>query len=190
MSITPRGDHSGALAAFGIQAGPHVGEEVPIRLPVVRIGRGGANDIVLEDDSVSATHARLEFEHGDWRITDLQSVNGTFVEGIKLAPEVQTPLPYGSTVRFGGVRLHFRPVEQADPEAARAEYTPPRAQTPIREQSSGFRFPVWLAVLVLILLVLVGLLLLEQSGVQVVRADLPGTPPVELALSLPPPSGS
>lgn len=154
MEITPVGDRSGALAAFGIQVGPRAGDEVPIRQPVARIGRAKQNEIVIDDDSISASHARLEFDHGSWLLTDLRSTNGTFVESVRLAPEVPTPLAYGSTVRFGGVRLHFRPVEQADPAAARAEYTPPPPRTRLAEESTGFRLPVWVVVLLLLLIIL------------------------------------
>jgi hypothetical protein len=158
MSITPAGDGSGALATFGIQMGPQAGEEIPVPLPVVSIGRGSQNDIVFADDSVSTTHARLEYGDGAWRITDLNSINGTFVESIRLAPEVPTPLPYGSTVRFGAVKLHFRPVEAADPDVARATYTPPPPKTPVRERRSGVRIPVWFVILLLVLIA-IGILL-------------------------------
>lgn len=153
MEITPLGDRSGALAAFGIQSGPQAGKEVPVRLPVVRIGRAAGNDLVIPDDSVSVTHARLEFEHGAWRLTDLESTNGTYVEGVRLAPQVPTPLGYGSTVRFGGIPLHFRAVEAADPAAARAQYVEPERAPGIREAGSGGRrIPVWLVLLLLMLL--------------------------------------
>lgn len=153
MEITPLGDRSGALAAFGIQSGAQAGKEVPIRLPVVRIGRAAGNDVVIPDDSVSATHARLEFDQGAWRITDLESTNGTYVEGIRLAPQVPTPLGYGASVRFGGIPLHFRAVETADPAAARAQYVEPERAPTIREAGSGGRrIPVWLVLLLLVLL--------------------------------------
>ncbi len=153
MEITPLGDRSGALAAFGIQSGPQAGKEVPVRLPVVRIGRAAGNDVVIPDDSVSATHARLEFDQGAWRLTDLESTNGTYVEGVRLAPQVPTPLGYGSSVRFGGIPLHFRAVETADPAAARAEYVEPERAPGIREAGSGGRrIPVWLVLLLLVLL--------------------------------------
>ena len=153
MEITPLGDRSGALAAFGIQSGPQAGKEVPIRLPVVRIGRAAGNDVVIPDDSVSAAHARLEFDQGAWRITDLESTNGTYVEGVRLAPQVPTPLGYGASVRFGGIPLHFRAVETADPAAARARYVEPERAPTIREAGTGGRrIPVWLVLLLLVLL--------------------------------------
>jgi len=158
MEITPRGGEGPALAAFGVQVGPNAGEELPIRLPVVTVGRGRQNDLVLADDSVSTNHARLEYADGAWRITDLASANGTFVESVRLAPEVPTPLPYGSSVRFGGARLHFRAIEGADPDAARASYTPPSREPRVREARGGFRIPVYLLVLLLVLLALAALL--------------------------------
>lgn len=187
MSIPPTGDRSGALAAFGIQAGPNSGEEVPIRLPVVSIGRGSKNDLVLADDSVSTTHARLEYENGAWRLTDLESANGTFVESVRLAPQVPTPLSYGSTVRFGGTRLHFRGVEAADPDAARASYTPPPAATTVRERRTGFRLPVWLVVLLLVLIALTFFLfgwvwtdpvVVPPAQTVLLTADWTGAPPL------------
>jgi len=153
MEITPRGDRSGALAAFGIQKGPQAGEEIPIRMPVVRIGRAPGNDVVIPDDSVSATHAKLEFEDGAWRITDLESINGTYVEGVRLAPQVPTPLSYGAGVRFGGIPLEFMEVETADPASARAQYVEPDRPASIREAGSGGRrIPMWLVLLILVLL--------------------------------------
>jgi hypothetical protein len=189
MAITPAGDRSGVLAAFAVEAGPQPGGELPIHLPVVTIGRGSQNDLVLPDDSVSTTHARLEFQSGAWSITDLNSINGTFVESVRLAPQVPTPLPYGSTVRFGGARLHFRSVEAADPEAARAAYSPPPRQTTIRERPRGVRIPVWLVVLLLVLLVL-GALLFAWIGTT--PTPVPTAPAVSLVvpvsvLPMPPP---
>ncbi len=120
------------------------------------MGRAAASDLVIDDDSVSASHARLEWDMGAWRITDLGSVNGTAVEGIKLAPNIPTPLPYGATVRVGGVKLQFREVAQADPERARTEYVAPQKPATLREERPGFRFPVWLAILLIVLLAVIG----------------------------------
>ncbi len=186
MEITPRGDSSGALAAFGILAGPHSGDRIPVRLPVVRIGRGSGNDIVIPDDSVSASHARLEFDEGAWRITDLESVNGTYVEEVRLAPQVPTPLPYGAAVRLGGVRLEFAGVEEANPEAARAEYVAPAPEPTIRERT-GRRFPVWLLLVILVLIVLAVLLFTTFYPVQAQQAALP-VQAVGPGLPAPPPA--
>jgi hypothetical protein len=142
---------SSALALFGVIAGPRRGEEIPIVAPVVAIGQGPQNDVVLNDDSVSRSHARLEFELGSWLLTDLESTNGTTVEGVRLAPGVPTPLAYASTVRFGGVQLQFREVHDADPAAARASFIAPEPA-----DAGGprhFRLPLWVFLVILIILV-------------------------------------
>jgi pSer/pThr/pTyr-binding forkhead associated (FHA) protein len=184
MEITPAGGRPGALATFAVQAGPQAGGELPIHLPVVTIGRGSQNDLVLPDDSVSSTHARLEFQDEAWRITDLNSINGTYVESVRLAPQVPTPLSYGSTVRFGGVRLHFRPVEAADPQAARASYAPPPREPSIRERPTGVRIPVWLIVL---LVVLIALAVLLFGWIGTAPPPVPTAPAASLVVPLPPP---
>lgn len=154
---------AGPLATFGVAAGPRYGEQIPVPAPVVSVGRGADADVVIDDDSVSALHARLEFDLGAWRITDLGSTNGTAIEGVKLAPNVPTPLPYGAAVRFGGVKLHFREVESADLAAARAAYVPPAKETTLKEERRGFRFPLWLALLVLILLALLAYAIVRMN---------------------------
>lgn len=164
MPIAPRDEPTTALASFGIHAGPRTGEQIPIRSPVVTIGTGGQSDVVLADDSVSKIHARLEYEMGGWRLTDLGSTNGTYVEGVRLAPNVPTPLAYGSSVRLGGMALQFHPVESADPDAARAGFTPPSAPTPLAERRGGFRLPVWVFLLILIVLAVLLLFVLDMSG--------------------------
>ena len=45
------------------------------------VGRGAGSDIQLREGSVSSRHAQLERTGGGWRLTDLQSTNGTFVNG-------------------------------------------------------------------------------------------------------------
>ena len=155
---------AGPLATFGVQTGPRYGEQIPVPAPVVTVGRGAEADVVIDDDSVSPRHATLEFDLGAWRLTDLGSTNGTAIEGVKLAPNVPTPLPYGSTVRFGGVKLQFREAASADLEAARAAYVPPAKEVALKDERRGFRVPLWLAVLVLILLALLAYAIVQMSA--------------------------
>ena len=154
---------AGPLATFGIAAGPRYGEQIPVPAPVVTVGRAAGCQVLIDDDSVSAQHARLEYDLGAWRITDLASTNGTAIEGVKLAPEVPTPLPYGATVRFGGVKLVFRQLAEVDVDAARAGWVAPEKATTLKEERRGFRFPLWLALLVLILLALLAYAIVQLS---------------------------
>lgn len=152
-----------ALAVFAFQGGPRYREELPVASPVVTIGKGAQCDLVLPDDSVSAVHARLEFDAGRWRLTDLDSTNGTVVEGVRLAPGVPTPVHAGMTVRFGGVPMLFRDVKDADPEAARAEYVPPPAPTTLKVERRRAGFPVWALILILVVLAVIALFVFRRG---------------------------
>ena len=174
---------AGPLATFGIAVGPRYGEQIPVPAPVVTVGRGAGCQVAIDDDSVSAQHARLEYDLGGWRLTDLNSTNGTAIEGVKLAPDVPTPLPYGATVRFGGVKLHFREVADADVDTARAGYVAPEKEVTLREERRGFRFPLWLAVLILILLALVAYAVVEMNQSAPRPVPLPSAPPAAQAVS-------
>lgn len=175
---------AGPLATFGIAAGPRYGEQIPVPAPVVTVGRAAGCEVVIDDDSVSAKHARLEYDLGAWRITDLGSTNGTAIEGVKLAPDVPTPLPYGSTVRFGGVKLQFREVADADLDAARAGWTEPEKAVTLKEERRGFRFPLWLALLVVILLALLAWAIVEMTQApRPAPIPVPSTAPAAQAVS-------
>lgn len=154
MDTNPSGGEPRALARLAVQKGPGAGSELDVLQPVVTVGRGRQSDVSIDDDSVSSAHATLEYERGSWRITDLGSANGTFVEGVRLAPQVPTPLAYGSTVRFGAVQTHFRPVAGADPEAARESFRPPPGPVRLVERRRGVRLPLWLVLLLVVVLVI------------------------------------
>jgi pSer/pThr/pTyr-binding forkhead associated (FHA) protein len=78
-----------------------------IQGPDVAIGRVAGNDVVLDDPSVSARHARLRLAGGIWTLADLGSINGSRVDG---EPVLQAlPVAPGSIVRFGEVELAFGP---------------------------------------------------------------------------------
>lgn len=152
MAGTSGGD-ARALATLALRTGPKIGSELEVRQPVVSIGRSAKCEIDIDDDSISTVHARLEYDRDGWWLTDLGSANGTFVEGVRLAPEVPTPLTYGSTVRFGTVQTHFRPVAGADPDAARDSYRPTPPPPRIIERRRGARLPLWIVLLVMIVIV-------------------------------------
>ena len=52
----------------------------------LRIGRGAENDVVLEDadKTVSRFHAELRFENDEWILIDLNSQNGSWIDGERI----------------------------------------------------------------------------------------------------------
>src|SRR5690348_15736906 len=51
----------------------------------VRIGRAMDNDVVVMNSSVSRHHAELRHDGSGWELVDLQSRQGTFVEGTRVS---------------------------------------------------------------------------------------------------------
>jgi tetratricopeptide (TPR) repeat protein len=79
-----------------------------IKLPAKAIvGRAADCDVVLDDESVSRRHAQLaRDERGLYRVRDLDSGNGTFLDGKEIGKE-PVLVPAGARLRFGEVELVF-----------------------------------------------------------------------------------
>lgn len=60
-----------------------------------------------EDKGVSRHHARWRRERDTFTIEDLQSVNYTFLNKQRLAPNIPTPLKFGDELRLGRILLRF-----------------------------------------------------------------------------------
>lgn len=74
--------------------------------PAISVGRSADNDIQLPSEKISRQHAVIKLEDGDFRIYDLGSANGTFVNGERVRAPVS--LMDGDTVRVADVTLVFK----------------------------------------------------------------------------------
>jgi Tol biopolymer transport system component/tRNA A-37 threonylcarbamoyl transferase component Bud32 len=77
-----------------ILAPDHTTRSLPVKPGGFTIGRGPDNDLVLGHERVSRHHARVDFDGSEYRVTDMDSTNGTFLGEVKLlpgVPEVWTP---------------------------------------------------------------------------------------------------
>src|SRR5205809_1668066 len=108
---SPRSAAGGSLASFLVRSGGLAGQRLSVETPVVNIGRADYNDLVVPDPSVSTSHAKLQRREGVWVLADLDSTNGTFVDGEQVKGEA--PLAPGATVRLGDVQLVFEPSDDA-----------------------------------------------------------------------------
>ena len=109
MPAAPR-PSAAPLGNLLVRSGSLKGQRLAIRTPIVNIGRADYNDVVLPDESVSTTHAKLQRREGVWVLVDLDSTNGTFVDGDQIKGEV--PLAPGATVRFGEIGTVFEPTDE------------------------------------------------------------------------------
>ena len=71
--------------------------------PDILVGRDQTCDLVLDEKTVSAEHARLSYHHGNWWVEDLYSRNGTLINLEMLTtPAV---LASGDEIQLGQVML-------------------------------------------------------------------------------------
>ncbi len=85
-----------------IRSGPDAGAavELPEDAPFV-LGRQRGSDLVVRDSRASRSHVELtRVRPGHWRLRDLQSANGTYVDGLKVT---ETELQGGEDVKIGDV---------------------------------------------------------------------------------------
>ncbi|MEP6801644.1 MAG: sigma 54-interacting transcriptional regulator [Acidobacteriota bacterium] len=92
---------SGSLAAM---AGPLEGALFRLQADAVSIGRDADNEISIPDASLSRRHSVVECVGGAHRIRDLESRNGTFVNGV---PVTSRTLNHGDQIGIGASRLLF-----------------------------------------------------------------------------------
>ncbi len=71
----------------------------------ISIGRARANDMVLDDASVSSQHCRIRPEQGRFVLYDLKSTNGTMVNGRRVDRHL---LDEGDVIQMGETSLQFR----------------------------------------------------------------------------------
>jgi pSer/pThr/pTyr-binding forkhead associated (FHA) protein len=71
----------------------------------VSLGRHAQHDIVIDDEQVSGLHAVIEWSGDRWVLSDINSRNGTFVNGVRAT---RAPLNAGDLVQVGQTQLRFQ----------------------------------------------------------------------------------
>jgi len=89
-----------------ITSGAKNGSEFPLGHDEITIGRSSDSAIIIRDDYTSTHHARLMQWNGRWMLQDLDSTNGTFLNGSRVT--VPTPIPLGATVKVGATTFELR----------------------------------------------------------------------------------
>jgi hypothetical protein len=75
-------------------------------LPEVTLGRDPICELRLEDEAISARHAKFSFHHGQWWVEDLHSTNGTSLNSEKLT--TATVLTSGDEVGCGKATVRVK----------------------------------------------------------------------------------
>ncbi len=99
-------DSSSGAAVLIVSRGPQEGKRIKLGRLSVQLGRSTACDVVLEDSTVSRQHARIDRKGGHYVVTDVGSLNGTYVNRSPVNREAV--LNDGDELRIGIFRLVFR----------------------------------------------------------------------------------
>jgi predicted component of type VI protein secretion system len=89
-----------------VTAGEKTGTEIALAGRQLTIGRAGDSDLVVDDEYTSTHHAKLVFINGEWLIQDLDSTNGTLLDGKKVTTTQVVPM--NTQVRVGQTSFELR----------------------------------------------------------------------------------
>ncbi|MGH3633406.1 FHA domain-containing protein [Mycobacterium sp.] len=101
-------------ALIVVKRGPNAGSRFLLNRPVTSAGRHPNSDIFLDEVTVSRQHAEFRRESGELCIVDVDSLNGTYVNGKSVQSAVLTN---GDEIQIGKFRLVFltgHPARAAD----------------------------------------------------------------------------
>jgi pSer/pThr/pTyr-binding forkhead associated (FHA) protein len=85
-------------ASLIVVSGSGAGEEHVVERPRWLVGRGPSVDAAFEDPEMSQRHLRIEFTRGRFHAIDLDSTNGTRVNGTGVA---SAELAHGDRIQAG-----------------------------------------------------------------------------------------
>ena len=89
-----------------ITSGPKEGLEIELPSEQLAIGRSSESGLVIRDDYTSTHHARLLLWNDGWVVQDLDSTNGTFLDGTRVT--LPTLIPLNTPVTIGTTTFELR----------------------------------------------------------------------------------
>jgi pSer/pThr/pTyr-binding forkhead associated (FHA) protein len=112
------------MARLHIKTAGLENQSIELRLGVNRVGRSPDADFQIVHPTISSLHCELVLTDGGVILRDLESTNGTFVEG---KPVREATLVAGQTIHLGDVELL---VENTDARVAIPKFVNPEAPPP------------------------------------------------------------
>ena len=107
------------MAKLILKRGSSVLKEIPLQKENLTIGRTPANDLVIDNPTVSGRHARIVMDRDHFLIEDMSSLHGTFLNSQRIR---KTSLRHGDEILIGKQTLVFQednPPSIAEPAADR-----------------------------------------------------------------------
>ena len=127
------------------RSGPYADQKFMLEGEQFSMGRAPHNDLVMTESTISGAHAKIVKTDGGYEIQDLNSTNGTFVNGMKT---VRQPLRQNDVIRLDVIEFAFvNPLDVSRTELASADGKPATGETVFRppgtakEDSPSTEFP-------------------------------------------------
>lgn len=92
-----------------VEKGPDRGTEVSFEGLSLRVGTDSDNDLIIHDETVSGHHFELQASSSGVLIVDLESTNGTFVDGYKIG---RLFLNQAAVINGGETRIRFQALRE------------------------------------------------------------------------------
>lgn len=94
-------------ATLVITSGVAAGTAIPLDDDLIAIGRSTDSTLVIVDEYTSTYHARLSRQGEQWLLTDLDSTNGTRLDGARVTGTVVVPV--FTPITIGTTTFELRP---------------------------------------------------------------------------------
>ena len=105
----------GVSSAATIQENPHLiraknNEKINLNKPVFRIGKEKSyvDYFIGDNTAISRSHANFISRDGEYFVTDTNSTNHTYVNGVMIQSNVETKLVHGDKVRLANEDFEFK----------------------------------------------------------------------------------
>ena len=92
-------------------SGPMQGHEFVVNRDTFTIGSSDHNDLSIHDSTMSKRHCEISVGQSGYVIRDLDSTNGTFVQGVRISSAHLAP---GCEIQLGKTRIIFCPLQDSN----------------------------------------------------------------------------
>jgi serine/threonine-protein kinase len=92
------------LVTYAANAPEVVGMLLPLDKPLLTLGRGRDQDLIVPEATVSEAHAQLRWQQGSWIVEDLGSTNGSYTDQA-YERTAQLAMTHGTEAQLGECRL-------------------------------------------------------------------------------------
>lgn len=87
-------------------------ESFPLETPTVSVGRSTGNTVTLDTDTISRYHISIMRQGDEVTISDMDSANGTFVDGVRLQDNEARALGGGEEIQIGHLRMIYHTLDE------------------------------------------------------------------------------